>query len=206
MNILSIDCSNGLMLSLFADKKQYNYFNAEQKKQSDDLLVQIDKLLIEAKLSVKNIDVIAVCVGPGSFTGIRVAISTAKGLAIGSRAKVVTFSSFETIEDLPDNNYGVIVDGFGTNYYYYFKKFGRIFEGCNTPDKIEKLADGITVFTLSASAAEKITNFVLKTANYSSKKVIEEKIALNKFVLTNQIEPVYLRESQAEIERIKHGN
>ena len=206
MNILSIDCSNGLMLSLRANEKEFCYQKFEQKKQSDDLLSQIDKLLKDAKIDIKNIDVFAVGVGPGSFTGIRVAISTVKGLAIGTGAKILTFNSFESMDNLPDNNYGVIVEGFGNNYYYHYKKFGRVFEGCSVPEKISVFAEGVPTYTLSQDVASKFANFDIKIAKYDPKKAVDNKIGSNQFILTNQIEPIYLRASQAEIERKKHEN
>lgn len=206
MNILCIDCSNGLNLMLCANKVWYKHIDHEQKKQSDNLLEKIDDLLGEAKLDIKKINVIAVCVGPGSFTGIRVAISTAKGLAIGSGAKIVTFSSFDTIKDLPENNYAAIVDGFGNNYYYKIKKFGRVFEGCNNLESINILLDGIKLYTNSKSVYDKNNQYDIVLAEYDATKIVASEIEAKKFILTNQIAPLYLRASQAEIERQKNGN
>ena len=206
MNILCIDCSNGLNLVLKANDKWFEHIDNEQKKQSDNLLEKIDELLKKAKVEIKDIETIGVCVGPGSFTGIRVAISTAKGLAIGSGAKVVTFSSFDTIKDLPDNNYAVIVDGFGNNYYYKVKKFGRVFQGCNSLDAISQLLTDIKVFTNSKNVMSKNNQYDILLAEYDASKVACREIENNRYVETNQISPLYLRASQAEIERQKNGN
>ena len=48
---------------------------------SDSLMSIIDMVFSLAKLKPKDIDRVAVSVGPGSFTGIRVGVGTAKGLA-----------------------------------------------------------------------------------------------------------------------------
>src|SRR5512137_1077122 len=47
---------------------------------SERLMVEIDRMLRHSGLSPKDIDVFAVAIGPGSFTGLRVGLSTVKGL------------------------------------------------------------------------------------------------------------------------------
>ncbi len=207
MNTLILDCTNGLYIALIANGTTFSYQDAESKKQSDSLLNNIDELLIKAQINIKQRDVIAVCVGPGSFTGIRVAIATAKGLAIGSKAKVVVFNSFESVmASISDKNFGIIVEGFGNNYYYYFKKYGKIFQGCATPEKLVVLAKDIKVYSLSEKVCKSISDFDISNIKYNAIKVVEEKIEKKEFVETNQIAPLYLRASQAEIERLKNGN
>ncbi|MET0851218.1 MAG: tRNA (adenosine(37)-N6)-threonylcarbamoyltransferase complex dimerization subunit type 1 TsaB [Candidatus Rokuibacteriota bacterium] len=49
---------------------------------SERLMVAIDRLLGDAGWTVKDLEGLAVSVGPGSFTGLRVGIATAKGLAV----------------------------------------------------------------------------------------------------------------------------
>lgn len=206
MNTLIIDCSNGLFVQIDCKEKSFVYADNQAKKQSDSLLDKIDQLLKQSQLEIKDINTIAVNVGPGSFTGIRVAISTAKGLAIGSGAKVVTFNSFEAVDVQDNRNYGIIVEGFGNSYYYYFKKYGKIFQGCASPDKLEILAKDIDVFSISEHVCKNITNFNIKQTTYNAQRCVQEKITKNQFIETNQIVPLYLRASQAELERLKNGN
>ena len=49
---------------------------------SERLMVAVDRLLGDAGWTVKDLEGLAVSVGPGSFTGLRVGIATAKGLAV----------------------------------------------------------------------------------------------------------------------------
>jgi len=49
--------------------------------QSDRLIGEIDDILREAALPIESVDAIAVGAGPGSFTGLRIGMATAKGLA-----------------------------------------------------------------------------------------------------------------------------
>ena len=79
-----------------------------QNKHSDEILKVIDELLLKAKLKINDIQNICVCVGPGSFTGVRVAMSIVKGLAIGVKAKVFACSNFDIFNCLEKDYYLVL--------------------------------------------------------------------------------------------------
>ncbi len=57
----------------------------------------IDMLLKSHRMEIADIDVIAVGLGPGSFTGLRVGLATAKVLAYAAKKKLVGVSSLEAI-------------------------------------------------------------------------------------------------------------
>jgi tRNA threonylcarbamoyladenosine biosynthesis protein TsaB len=61
--------------------------------QAECLLPMISECLAEAKLSMADIGKIAVTTGPGTFTGTRIGISAAKGLALANRTPVAGLSS-----------------------------------------------------------------------------------------------------------------
>ena len=48
-------------------------------KHSEGLFLYIEKILLESKLTLNDIDVFSAVVGPGSFTGIRIGLATIKG-------------------------------------------------------------------------------------------------------------------------------
>lgn len=59
------------------------------------LMPMIDSALKEAETSVKDVDFISVVIGPGSFTGIRIGITTARALAYALNKPIVSVNSCE---------------------------------------------------------------------------------------------------------------
>ena len=64
---------------------------------SKHLMTAIDSTLEMANFSVNELDGFAVTIGPGSFTGLRIGISTIKGLALAVGKPVVGISTLETL-------------------------------------------------------------------------------------------------------------
>jgi len=74
------------------------------KPHSEGIMIRIDNLLREQRLQRGDLSAVCVCVGPGSFTGIRVGIATAKAICIGLNVPLLSFNSLEL---LAVNLYGV---------------------------------------------------------------------------------------------------
>lgn len=64
---------------------------------SENLCPMVDYVLKTAGVSLSEINLFAVSAGPGSFTGIRIGISTAKGLAYGSDCNCISVSSLQAL-------------------------------------------------------------------------------------------------------------
>jgi len=64
---------------------------------SDSLMTIIDMVFNLGKLKPKDIDRVAVSIGPGSFTGIRVGVGTAKGLAFSIGCDIVGVNELDII-------------------------------------------------------------------------------------------------------------
>ncbi len=69
----------------------------KDEKASENILELVDKLLFDSSLDLKDLDSIVVGVGPGNFTGIRVGISAAKGLAFALNIKCFGINRFQTL-------------------------------------------------------------------------------------------------------------
>ena len=61
------------------------------------IIPMIDDLLKESSLTKNDLDGIVLSQGPGSFTGVRIAASTAQGLALGLDKKVALVTSLEAL-------------------------------------------------------------------------------------------------------------
>ena len=64
---------------------------------AERLMAMIDEALVEANLSLTDIGRIGVTVGPGSFTGIRVGVAAARGLALALGVECVGVSTLEVL-------------------------------------------------------------------------------------------------------------
>lgn len=68
-----------------------------QRRHADELFGAIERLLTWTRLPLSSVDRIAVASGPGSFTGLRVAISAGQGLARGTGAALVGISTLDVL-------------------------------------------------------------------------------------------------------------
>jgi tRNA threonylcarbamoyladenosine biosynthesis protein TsaB len=67
------------------------------KSHGADLPAIVDELLRSAGLEIRDLSAIAVGTGPGSFTGLRVGLSYAKGLSAGARIPIVGIPSLDAM-------------------------------------------------------------------------------------------------------------
>jgi len=70
---------------------------AQSRGQAEILVPLIQQVLAEAGLGWAQLSRLAVTIGPGSFTGVRVALATARGLALATGLPLVGLSTFEVI-------------------------------------------------------------------------------------------------------------
>ncbi len=95
-------CSIALMKG---DKVQDCFEQKMDFGQSEVLIPQIDKLLSQNNLCFNNLDAVFVCVGPGSFTGVRASISAARVFNIASSSlKLGGVSAFDVYRYTFDND------------------------------------------------------------------------------------------------------
>lgn len=99
MKALAIDTSGkNLTVAVISGDKTTLFCDAEcGVNHSVDLMPKIEETLKKAQVELKDLDFIACAVGAGSFTGIRIGISTAKALCFASAIPCLAVTSFETI-------------------------------------------------------------------------------------------------------------
>jgi tRNA threonylcarbamoyladenosine biosynthesis protein TsaB len=77
-------------------------------RQAERLPLELDNILASAKLNLSDINWLAVTVGPGSFTGLRVGISFAQGLAMGGGLRLLPLNTLDAMAWLPEGFSGEI--------------------------------------------------------------------------------------------------
>ena len=129
MNIIAIDASLDLLnIGLGKDDKLIASFSLNNPRQYTALLYKYIGLLLEkGRITIKDIDCFAVVVGPGSFTGTRIAVTAAKAFAYALNKDVVALKSLDLVAlnalSLKGNTVVSLIDGKRDNLY--FAKYNR---------------------------------------------------------------------------------
>ena len=231
MKILAVDTSSSncsVSITEVDEDKNFNIIVSkdidDEKTHSQKLMPMIDEALRQAHLYLSDINLLACCVGPGSFTGIRIGIATIKAFADVKNIPVVGVTSLESLSYNLDNNGYIcpIIDCKNNNVYsalfYDMKQVGDNFaESIDvTLDKVASLvpADNSITFIGNGSIIHK--DLILQKfakASFSDDN-IQSSISLAKCAYfkylqghygdSSNISPLYLRKSQAE--RAKYGD
>lgn len=97
-NILVFDTSSSwCSAALSINGRLYSVAEMQPRKHAQLLMPMVDGLCQEAGIKPAQIDGIAFGKGPGSFTGLRIAISVAQGLALATGAKLYGISSLQAL-------------------------------------------------------------------------------------------------------------
>ena len=110
MKILGIDGS-GLVASVAVvedDNLIGEYTTGYKKTHSQTLLPMLDALGSMIELDLNTIDAIAVAAGPGSFTGLRIASATAKGIGLSLGCPIILVPTVDAIAFNMWGNSGII--------------------------------------------------------------------------------------------------
>src|SRR5258708_28881455 len=82
--VLAFDCAvSGLDVALVRDGRRLAGMSEGGRDQAARLLPAIATVLGEADIGRRELSLIAVTIGPGSFTGVRIGLAAARGLAVG---------------------------------------------------------------------------------------------------------------------------
>ncbi|SDJ56050.1 tRNA (adenosine(37)-N6)-threonylcarbamoyltransferase complex dimerization subunit type 1 TsaB [Microbulbifer yueqingensis] len=98
MKILALDTTSGsCSVALNDGGRLTEQFVAAERDHTRRLLPMVDRVLAEAGLKLAQLDALAVSRGPGSFTGLRIAISSVQGLAFAAGLPVIPVSSLAAL-------------------------------------------------------------------------------------------------------------
>lgn len=95
-NILAIDSSTeACSVALQIEGQIISRYQLAPRRHAELLLPMVDSVLKEGEIELDCLDAIACCVGPGAFTGLRIAISVAQGLAYAVKLPCIAISSLQ---------------------------------------------------------------------------------------------------------------
>ncbi len=203
MNYLAIDTSGtNLTVVVRNNGKYYKYFDATcGVSHSVSIMPIIEALILQSGIDLKSADFIACVVGAGSFTGIRIGVSTAKALAMAYSLKVLSVSSFDCLayNKQEEKVLSVINAKHGAYYVCGYDKTKVILppkymlkaELDQIKDEYKLVAseDILGLEVTVVSLTEGLINAVEHKAELASEDV-------------NSLQPLYCRKSQAEEGRL----
>lgn len=231
MKILGIE-SSGLVASaaIVAGDILVSEFTVNNKQtHSQTLLPMIDQAVAMSGIGLEELDGIAVSAGPGSFTGLRIGSSTAKGMALALGKPVVPVPTLEGLAYRLAYADGIIcplMDARRNQVYTGIYRFGEdgaleciwgqtaadiseVIQRVNElGEKVHYLGDGTAVYS---QVLQKETNIVFDIVPLHLNRQNAASIAAlgavylqqGKGIDAKEHVPVYLRQSQAERERAK---
>ena len=97
--ILCVDTSSFICsVSVFENLSLISSNSTEVEKSHSKLIIQlIDQSLKDAKIKINEVDAFAVSMGPGSYTGLRIGVSTIKGLCYSLEKPLISINTLEIL-------------------------------------------------------------------------------------------------------------
>ena len=211
MLILGIDTSTKICTCSIFDSE--NGIIAEtslsvKKNHSNIVMPIIDNLFKISDLNINDIDKIAVAIGPGSFTGVRIALGIAKGLAMALNKPLIAVNELDILEAIAGGNENEIIPLIDARkervYYKYQEKYvdDYLINLISNFDKNKKyifVGDGATNYKNILKDNLGDNAIILPMYNAFPRASVLCELALNKEEANiYTLEPEYISKSRAE--------
>lgn len=223
MKILGIDTSSKfLCIGFYGGLKIYEFRLNLGRSHEVFLLPSVERILDTLHTQPKDIDYLAVGLGPGSFTGIRIGLATVKGLALSLNKKVIGICSLDIIaynaKDI--KNYQFICPVIDAKrdliYMSLYRNFGnklrRVMPYRLTsisglikiiPKKTIFLGDALRLYKQALMINKKEARFLDEDFYYPIAtniiKLAIERIEENRFDNIMRLQPIYLYPKECQI-------
>lgn len=199
------------LIGISINKKSETFEIDANCKHSENLLLSIDKLLEAMGETIAVNDSYGVVVGPGSFTGVRIAISLVKGLLAGDNSKkIVTLTSFELMaytyinQHKPVDNFVCVIDGLSG--YYFVCEFDKNGNKISNEHMITQAEyDKILTTTVGLSEENVICKVKIQPSAEQLLDICKSKLQRGILSKEQELLPLYLRKSQAEVSLEERG-
>lgn len=194
---------NGQLISL-------KEVNGENYTHSESLTTFMQEVMTHSKWSFEDLDAIVVTSGPGSYTGLRIGVSTTKGLCYALNKPLISIDSIESLANIartkyPELNICATIDARRMEVFSaIYDKDGDLLKSLSADIIDESIYDDFMPFVVVGDGAEKLRE-VWKGKNIefdeeiisSTKGQIErahEKFEKSEFEDLAYFEPKYLKD------------
>jgi tRNA threonylcarbamoyladenosine biosynthesis protein TsaB len=222
VKILAVDTSGyegSIAISEDRQLIEERFLHAEGRRHAQTLVSEVDGLLKSLKLAATDIDCVAVSIGPGSFTGLRVGVVFAKTYAWANKTRLVAVDTLRAVAMQVSSDVktvSVISDaqrreGFVNDYVWDDASQSRVATGIVRIEPIESIVDGDTSanrywtgpgLTRFASEFPDTSKFAPESAwNPKASSIADVGSLMNaNNTIANMytLEPLYIRRSYAE--------
>jgi tRNA threonylcarbamoyl adenosine modification protein YeaZ len=220
MNILALDTSMGAcsaaVLRATDSTRRLHTLQAEMARgHADALMPMVEEVLAEAEIDACDLDLIAATTGPGSFTGVRIAIAAARGLALVTKAQLYGTDSLTVMARAarlagfePNGPFAVAVDARREMLYLgLFDQTGSKLEGplLITPEDAAgllpatlRVAVGNGARSLCDAAAARGRKIESELPSLQPSAAAVAEIALERGATSEIVRPLYLRPPDAK--------
>ncbi len=231
MKILAFDSTaKAASVAISEDDKLLALYNIENGLTHSELLLpMIESMMKSLKLEYSDIELFATSVGPGSFTGVRIAAALLKGLAFGRNVPCAEVSTLEALAENAAGIDGIIVPVMDARRNQFYSARFASSDGEITrlsPDEAisaDALAEALKgyegdIFLVGDGyelAKKILTEKGVKTAStprllrsqsaYSVAKIARKKHSCGETTSDKALLPSYLRLPQAERERLERN-
>lgn len=130
----------------------YSFIESEKQSHAKNITLAIQQCMDETKISFQELAAVAINQGPGSFTGLRVASSAAKGLCFALKTPFIAIDGLKEHcralqkQQFPSQNCFLLLDARRNNFYYtYFDTNGNPMMDTtfDSFENIEKIAENL---------------------------------------------------------------
>jgi tRNA threonylcarbamoyladenosine biosynthesis protein TsaB len=138
VRILGLDAATeACSVSLWCDGAEIGRSSESGKSSAAQILSMIDQCLAEAQQGLAALDAIAASIGPGAFTGVRISVAVAQGLAFGADLPVIPITTLEALA------FQILQTEGGRAMACLDARMGEVYWGCFAADAVQGLRASI---------------------------------------------------------------
>ena len=215
---LIIDTSSEKLQVILNDGLSLTTSQNTNSKHLQHLLPEIDSILKQKNCLLKDVKTFAVVLGPGSFTGVRIGVSTIKAFSnVMPKTNIIGINMLELLSSVicksikPSLDFAIVIKSTATKFYFAISSKEGILKEQKllTIEELERFVsqNEISVFAYNLSEISSkfiCTNVGLTAQDYFN--FVENKKNKKEFISENNLKPIYLALSQAEEELLKRQN